>query len=170
MLAHRRCCASRIRRRAAAENFLRLPVGASGVAAAPPGPPDSVARSSAIFASICRFCSSNPRIAAVMISGVSFCTGMSVCRTIHVNAFCGSRNTNALRRLQQSRHVFVPPGRTLAGPDLQPVQLVGNPPERLAGLPEPLNPLQDGLLARLRFHVTLVGGLPETVRGVADRS
>src|ERR1017187_2325494 len=90
MLAHRRCCASRILRRAAAENFLRLLVGASGAEAVSPGPPGSMARSSAIFESICRFCSSNPRIAAVMISGVSLCIGMSAFRTIHVNAFCRS--------------------------------------------------------------------------------
>ena len=49
ILAHRRCWASFIRRRAAAENFLRLPVGASDVAAAVGLlPPSSMARSSAI--------------------------------------------------------------------------------------------------------------------------
>src|ERR1019366_4144401 len=62
----------------------------------------------------------------------------------------------------------MPPRRTLPGPDLQPVQLVSDLPERLAALPEPVNPLQDGLLARLRLYVALVGGLPETIRRVAD--
>src|ERR1017187_6509615 len=78
------------------------------------------------------------------------------------------RLRSTLCRLQEPGDVFVPPPRTLAGPDLQPVQLVGDLPQRLAGLPEPLNPLQDGLLARLRLHVAFVGGLPETVRRVAD--
>src|ERR1019366_1967174 len=102
MLAQRRCCASRMRRRAAAENFLRLRAGASGVVAAPPVPPDSTARSSAILESICRFRSSNPRIAAVMISGVSLCIGMSAFRTIHVNAFCrsGSRRVPCQSRVR----------------------------------------------------------------------
>src|ERR1019366_10751923 len=108
--------------------------------------------SSAILESICRFCSSNPRIAAVMISGVGFCIGMLVFRTIHVNAFRGSRNTNALCRLQEPGNVFVPPRRALTGPDLQPVQLFGDLSERFATPPEAMNPLQDGLLARLRFH------------------
>src|ERR1017187_5164337 len=141
MLAHRRCCASRIRRRAAAENFLRLLVGATGVAAALPGPPGSMARSSAILESICRFCSSNPRIAATMISGVSFCIGMSAFRTNHVNAFCGSGSRQiTLRRLQKPGNVFVPPRRALAGPDVQPVQLLGDPPQRFAALSQPVNP------------------------------
>src|ERR1019366_8046618 len=78
------------------------------------------------------------------------------------------RLRSTLCRLQEPGDVFVPPPRTLAGPDLQPVQLVGDLPQRLAGLPEPLNPLQDGLLARLRLHVAFVCGLPETVRRVAD--
>src|ERR1039458_6503391 len=160
--------ASFMRCRAAAENFLRFLVGATGVAAVSPGPPDSMARSSAIFESICRFCSSNPRIAAVMISGVSFCIDMSAFRTIHVNPFCGSRNREALCRLQEPGHVFVSPWRTLPGPDLQPVQLLGDLPERFAALPQPVNPLQDGLLARFRFYVALVGGLPVAVRRVAD--
>src|ERR1039458_10619505 len=42
MLAHRRCWASFMRCRAAAENFLRFLVGATGVAAVSPGPPDSM--------------------------------------------------------------------------------------------------------------------------------
>jgi hypothetical protein len=70
IFAHLRCWASFMRHRAAAENFLRFLVGASGVAGVA-GPPGSIARSSAILVSICRFCSSNPRIAAVMISYVS---------------------------------------------------------------------------------------------------
>ena len=69
--AHRRCWASFIFRRAAAENFLRFLVGASGVAAASEEPPDSTALSSLIWESMCRFCSSNPRMAALMISFVS---------------------------------------------------------------------------------------------------
>jgi hypothetical protein len=49
ILAHRRCWASFIRRRAAAENFLRWLVGGPGVVAAVGlVPPDSMARSSAI--------------------------------------------------------------------------------------------------------------------------
>ena len=75
---------------------------------------------------------------------------------------------STLRRLQEPCDIFVPPWRTLPGPDLQPVQLVGDLPERFAGLPEPVNPLQDGLLARLRFHMALVGGLPVAVRRVTD--
>src|ERR1035437_6768196 len=62
----------------------------------------------------------------------------------------------------------MPPPRTLAGPNLQPVQLVRDPPQRFAGLPEPMNPLQNCLLAWLRLHVTLVGGLPVAVRRIAD--
>src|ERR1019366_4889112 len=102
MLAHRRCCASRILRRAAAENFLGFLVDASGAAAVSAGPPDSMARSSAIFESICRFCSSNPRIGAVMISGLSVCIDMSAFRTIHVNAFCwsGSRRVSCQSRVR----------------------------------------------------------------------
>src|ERR1039457_5016684 len=78
------------------------------------------------------------------------------------------RLRSTLRRLQKPGHVFVPPRRALPRPDVQPVQLLGDPPQRLAGLPQPLNPLQDGLLARLRLHVTFVGGLPETIWSVAD--
>src|ERR1035437_1810803 len=77
------------------------------------------------------------------------------------------RLRSTLRRLQEPCDIFVPPGTSLPGPDLQPVQLVGDPPQRFASLPEPVNPLQDGLFARLRFHVALVGGLPVAVRGVA---
>src|ERR1017187_2347578 len=78
------------------------------------------------------------------------------------------RFRSMLRRLQQPGHVFVPPRRTLPGPDIQPVQLVRDPPQRFAALPQPVNPLQDRLLARLRLYVTFVGGLPETIRRVAD--
>src|ERR1035441_9749395 len=78
------------------------------------------------------------------------------------------RLRSTLSRLQEPGNVFVSPWRTLTGPDLHPVQLLGDLPERLAALPEPVNPLQDGLLARLRLHVALVGRLPETIRRVAD--
>jgi hypothetical protein len=71
IFAHLRCWASFMRRRVAAENFFRFPVGASGVVGVAE-PPGSIARSSAILVSICRLCSSNPRMAAVMISLVSF--------------------------------------------------------------------------------------------------
>ena len=69
IFAHRRCWASFIRRRAAAENFLRLRIGASGVAAAVDLlPPSTMARSSAICWSIRVFYNSKPSMAAVMIS------------------------------------------------------------------------------------------------------
>src|ERR1035437_8905875 len=77
------------------------------------------------------------------------------------------RLRSTLRRLQEPCDIFVPPGTSLTRPDLQPVQLVGDPPQRFASLPEPVNPLQDGLFARLRFHVALVGGLPVAIRRVA---
>src|ERR1019366_7080612 len=73
-----------------------------------------------------------------------------------------------LRRLQKPGNVFVTPRRTLPGPDLQPVQLLGDPPQRFAAISQAVNPLQDGLLARFRLDVALVGGLPETIRCVAD--
>ena len=84
--AHRFRWASPMRFRAAALIFRRLRVAGSGGAAVSAGPLDSSARSSAICVSMCRFCPSNPRMAAVMISGVSFCVGMSVC-TFHGSAF-----------------------------------------------------------------------------------
>jgi hypothetical protein len=46
--AHRAFCARAIFRRAAAENFFRLRTGASGLTEVSAGPPDSMARSSAI--------------------------------------------------------------------------------------------------------------------------
>src|ERR1022692_790247 len=67
--AHRFFCASAMRRRVAALRFL---AGASGVAAVLAEPPESRVLSSSIFESICRFCCSYPRMAAVMISGSSF--------------------------------------------------------------------------------------------------
>ena len=70
ILAHLACCPAAILRLAAADT-VRLRAGAPGAVTAPEAPPDSVARSSAICVSMCRFCSSNPRIAAVMISSVS---------------------------------------------------------------------------------------------------
>src|ERR1035437_4771276 len=39
------------------------------------------------------------------------------------------RLRSTLCRLQEPGHVLVPPRRTLPGPDLQPVQLVGDLPE-----------------------------------------
>src|SRR5664279_5048061 len=61
IFAHRRCWASFMRCRAAAENFFRLRVGASGVAAGVGFvPPSSMAWSSAIWRSILVFCDSNP--------------------------------------------------------------------------------------------------------------
>jgi hypothetical protein len=80
IFAHRRCWASFIRFRAAAENFFRLRVGASGVVAGVGFvPPSSMAWSSAIWRSILVFCDSNPVMAAMMISFVSF-VGMSTFR------------------------------------------------------------------------------------------
>jgi hypothetical protein len=69
--AHRFRCASAIRARPAALIFRRFRFGASGVDAASALPPDNIAFSSMILESICRFCSSNPKMAAEMISGVS---------------------------------------------------------------------------------------------------
>ncbi|MDR3703280.1 MAG: hypothetical protein P4L56_26775 [Candidatus Sulfopaludibacter sp.] len=70
ILAHLACCPRAIRRLAAADT-LRLRAGSPGAELVSAGPPDRVARSSAICASMWRFCSSNPRMAAVMISSVS---------------------------------------------------------------------------------------------------
>src|ERR1035438_7475978 len=75
--AHLLRCASAMRARAAGLIFRRLRLGAFGASEGSAELPDSPARSSAILVSMCRFCSSNPRMAAVMISGVSF-VGMSV--------------------------------------------------------------------------------------------
>jgi hypothetical protein len=69
ILAHRRCWASFIRFLAAAENCLRLPVDASGVAATSP---DKSERSSAIWASIRALRPTRPSMAALMISFVNF--------------------------------------------------------------------------------------------------
>src|ERR1017187_995140 len=93
-------------------------------------------------------------------------TGVDPVSTTAEGRLAGFDST--LSHLQEPGNIFVPPPRTLAGPDLHPVQLLGYLPERFAALPEPLNPLQDGLLARLRLHVALVGGLPKAIRGVAD--
>ena len=63
---------------AAALILRRLGVAGSDVAAVVSAdPPGSSARSSAILASMRVFCASKPSMAAVMISGVSFCVGMS---------------------------------------------------------------------------------------------
>ena len=70
--AHLAFCPRAIRLLAAAE-ILRFLVRGSGVAAGVGlvGPPSNMARSSAICTSMCRFCSSNPRMAAVSICGLS---------------------------------------------------------------------------------------------------
>src|ERR1035438_1059036 len=75
--AHLFRCASAIAFRPAALIFrrLRLPVGTSDVAAGSAGPPEVMARSSAIWASMRNFCCSKPSMAAEIISGVS-CFGM----------------------------------------------------------------------------------------------
>jgi hypothetical protein len=70
--AHLLRCASAMRARAAALIFRRLGFGDSGTAEDPPGPTDISERSSTICLSMRRFCSSNPRMAALMISGESF--------------------------------------------------------------------------------------------------
>jgi hypothetical protein len=66
---------SAIRRRAAALT-LRFRVGASAVAGPSVLPPDNMARSSPIWASIRLFCDSKPSMAAAMISAFSFGGGM----------------------------------------------------------------------------------------------
>lgn len=76
IFAHRRFCDWAIFRLTAAENFLRLRVGAPVAAAAWAGPPGSIARSSAILASSFSFWASIPKIAAFKISVVSFGVGM----------------------------------------------------------------------------------------------
>lgn len=77
IFSHLAFCAWAILLRAAALNFLRLPVGASGVAAVvSAGPPDNMARSSRIWASIWSFWDSKPSMAAAMSCGVSFSFGM----------------------------------------------------------------------------------------------
>src|ERR1035437_3998423 len=102
-----------------------------------------MARSSAILVSMCRFCSSNPRMAAVMISVVSF-VGMSAFRTIHVNAifpvrsvaaFGGEFLENLALNLVTKPHPNDGPGRMLIwdGP-LQGTWLLQHPS---VGLPIP---------------------------------
>ncbi|MGO9261359.1 MAG: hypothetical protein ACLQU1_34395 [Bryobacteraceae bacterium] len=70
--AQRLLVASEIALLPAALIFRRLRLGGSGVAAGLAGPPDSRDLSSPILVSMCRLCSSNPRMAAVTISLVSF--------------------------------------------------------------------------------------------------
>jgi hypothetical protein len=77
IFAHLAFCAKAIFRRAAALNFLRLPGVASGVAAGGE-PSGSMVRSSAICSSIRRFWDSKPLMAALIISGVSFCVGIEI--------------------------------------------------------------------------------------------
>ena len=79
--AHLAFCAKAIRRLAAALIFLRLPGVASGVAAVPLELPVSIARSSAIWASMRSFWAVNPSIAAWMSSSFSF-IGKSVFPTL----------------------------------------------------------------------------------------
>ena len=71
ILAHRRCWASCIRRRVAAENFLRLRGVASGVVAAWLGRLGSIARTSAIWASTRFFWASRPTRAASRMEWLS---------------------------------------------------------------------------------------------------
>jgi hypothetical protein len=75
--AHLAFCPRAILRLAAAEMILRFLAGASGLVAATPGPPGSIARSSAIWASIRVFWDSNPSMAAMMISFVSLGVGIN---------------------------------------------------------------------------------------------
>jgi hypothetical protein len=75
--AHLFRCASAIAFLPAALIFRRFRLGGSDVAAVgSAGPPGSMARSSAILASIRLFWNSKPSMAAVMISFVSFGVGM----------------------------------------------------------------------------------------------
>jgi hypothetical protein len=74
--AQRLCCASFIRRRAAALNFLRLPGTDCGVAAVSAGTPDNMDLSSTICWSSFVFCDSKPSIAASIMLSVSFGAGM----------------------------------------------------------------------------------------------
>ncbi len=74
--AHRFRCAAAIALRPAALIFRRAGVAAVAAALVPAGVPESIARRSAIWASILTFCSSKPRMAAEIISFVSFGVGM----------------------------------------------------------------------------------------------
>jgi len=64
--------ASPMRLRAATLMMCRFRVSGTTVRTAPTPLRSSIARSSPICSSMCRFCSSNPRIAAAIISGVTF--------------------------------------------------------------------------------------------------
>lgn len=83
--AHLFRCASAIAFLPAALIFRRLRCGGSGVASGSVGLPDRVALSSAILESISRFCSSNPRMAAVIISLVRLVGILALC-IVHVTA------------------------------------------------------------------------------------
>jgi len=76
--AHRLRWASAMALRPAALIFRRGGFVDTGVGADSAGSPERNARSSAIWASIPRFCSSKPRMAAATISFVSFGVGMSL--------------------------------------------------------------------------------------------
>lgn len=77
LAAHLFRCASAIAFLPAALIVRRFCCGGSGAAAVSAEAPVCIARSSAIWVSRCRFCSSNPRIAAAIISLVSFGVGIS---------------------------------------------------------------------------------------------
>jgi hypothetical protein len=74
-------CASPMRFRAAKLIMFRFPVSGTTVRTGPAALRSSIARSLPICESMCRFCSSNPRIAAAIISGVSLwiCIWFSDC-------------------------------------------------------------------------------------------
>src|ERR1039458_6210745 len=94
-----------MRLRADAENFRRLVVGGSGVVAGVGlvEPPYNMARSSAICVSMWSCCCSKPTMAALMISGVSFCVGMcDVLSGFSLSCFyCWSHTTPALSLIQE---------------------------------------------------------------------
>jgi hypothetical protein len=75
--AHLLRCASAMAFLPAALIFFRFRIEGAAVAAASAPPPEIMAVSSAILASILRFCASNPTRAAARISCVNSCVGMS---------------------------------------------------------------------------------------------
>src|ERR1039457_5320779 len=78
------------------------------------------------------------------------------------------RLRSTLRHLQESNNIFVAPRGALARQDAIAVEFVGDLPQRLAGFPQPLNPLQNRLLARLRFHMLAIRRQPEAIGRIAD--
>jgi hypothetical protein len=109
--AHLARCAIAIFRRAAGENFFRLPVGASVVAVALAGPPSSMTRRSAIWASSRAFWTWKPSMAAVRISVLSF-VGMwvSILFVVQFNAFFTTKSAFAAFWLESE--VEENPGRS----------------------------------------------------------